>query len=131
MSIIYQHGFEFGFDPEACSRCAGNCCRGKSGTIRVNQDDIFRISGVLKMNMVDFIMEYLVPIEGGYSVRESFTGEEFECIFFDSGKNQCGIYVQRPLQCRRFPFWDVFRKDRDLLLKECPGVLLKPAQLRT
>jgi Fe-S-cluster containining protein len=124
MGILYQNGFDFGFDPGACSNCFGNCCRGESGKIRVNHNEILDISGFLQINVIDFIREYLVPIDGGYSIRERFTGDEFECLFFDSRKNSCSIYAQRPLQCRRFPFWDVFRTDTEALVKECPGVLV-------
>jgi uncharacterized protein len=125
MDILYQNGFDFGFDPGACSSCPGNCCRGKSGKIRVNHNEILEISGFLEINVIDFIWEYLVPIDGGYSIRERVTGNEFECVFFDSRKNLCSIYAQRPLQCRRFPFWEVYRTDTDPLVKECPGILVR------
>ena len=121
--ILRKAGFDFGFDPDACKDCPGYCCRGESGRIWLNQGEIFQISNFLKVNVADFIGDYLRQKDNRLSIRERFTGNDFECIFFERSRHQCSIYAVRPMQCRRFPFWDYFRNHKDQVIKECPGIV--------
>jgi hypothetical protein len=45
-----------------------------------------------------------------------------ECVFFDHRQKCCSIYTVRPRQCHTFPFWEHFKRNKDELIKECPGV---------
>jgi Fe-S-cluster containining protein len=76
----------------------------------------------LKMNAVDFIGDYLRQESNRLSIRERFTGHDFECIFLESPQHKCSIYQVRPVQCRRFPFWNYFKKHKDQVIEECPGI---------
>ena len=122
MTVIRRDGFDFGFDPDACGDCPSRCCRGESGRVWVSQQEISRICIFLEMNAVDFIRDCLRQENNRRSIRERFTGHDFECIFLKGTRHKCSIYEVRPMQCRRFPFWDYFKKHKDQALKECPGI---------
>ena len=99
-----------------CLQCA-NCCKNYSP--RFKTPDIKRISKHLKMRESDFIETYLkVDEEGDYVVKST------PCPFLGPD-NFCGIYEQRPSDCRRFPYTDedVFIKRQNITLKNssfCP-----------
>ncbi|HEY0434075.1 MAG TPA: YkgJ family cysteine cluster protein [Chitinophagaceae bacterium] len=99
-----------------CMSCA-NCCKHYSP--RFKTPDIKRISRVLKMKESDFIERFLrVDEDGDFVVRST------PCPFLEKD-NKCGIYEDRPSDCRRFPYTDedVFLKRRNLTLKNstfCP-----------
>ena len=122
MSVLQRDGFDFSFDPDACRDCPGYCCYGESGKIWVNQQEIEQISSFLHKSIVSIIESYLERKDNRLSIRERFTALGFECVFFDNKKRQCSIYEVRPGQCRCFPFWEHFRKNREGL-KECPGII--------
>ena len=123
MGIVLREGFDFGFDPGACTACPGRCCCGESGYIWVNQQEILQISCFLKINSIDFIEKYLDRIGNRFSIKERITEHDFECVFFDGAKRHCSIYAVRPLQCIRYPFWNRFRRHKDQVIKECPGII--------
>ena len=122
MGVIRRDGFDFGFDLSACTDCASRCCRGKSGNVWVSQQEILRICTFLKTNAIDFIQEYLNRIGNRLSIKERFTDDNFECVFFEGLERRCSIYPVRPIQCRQFPFWDYFRRHKDEVIQECPGI---------
>lgn len=122
MDIMRKEGFAFGFDPGACENCLGYCCCGESGTIWVTQPEILQISRFLKINHIDFMQQYLNRIDNRFSIKEQVAEHGFECVFFDRIKRRCSIYAIRPLQCRQFPFWEHFRKNKEHVVKECPGI---------
>jgi Fe-S-cluster containining protein len=111
MNIMQKEGFDFGFDPNACESCPGYCCRGQSGNIWVNYEDILSMCRFLQTTPIDFI-------------KERVGEHDLECVFFDSLQKCCSIYTVRPRQCRTFPFWEHFKRNKDELIKECPGVKL-------
>jgi Fe-S-cluster containining protein len=123
LNIIRRKGFDFGFDPGACEKCPGYCCRGESGDVWVGQQDIRRICGFLHLHPVDFIQRYLNRIGNRMSMKERFTGQEYECVFFNGPEGKCSIYAVRPIQCRQFPFWNDFRRHKDRVFQECPGII--------
>lgn len=48
----------------------------------------------------------------------------FYCAFFDAGKNKCGIYMKRPLDCQLYPFL-INRRDEKVFLSvdlNCPFI---------
>ena len=122
MDIIRREGFDFGFDPGACEDCQSRCCCGESGKIWVDKHEILLICDFLGMNSVDFIRTYLNRTGNRLSIKERFTGHDFECVFLEGVEKRCSIYAVRPIQCREYPFWDHFRKHRDQVIKECPGI---------
>jgi Fe-S-cluster containining protein len=122
MTIARKEGFDFGFDPEACKNCSGNCCRGETGNIWVTQDEIEAMCHFLQTNQIDFISIYLNRVDNRFSIKERMGERGLECVFFDSLKKCCSIYPARPRQCSTFPFWEYFKKHVDDLIKECPGI---------
>jgi hypothetical protein len=123
MSVIQQKGFNYVFDPCVCEECEGYCCFGDPGFVWINQDDIFRISSFLSINIIDFIEQYLNLVDNRYSAKDVFTTTGYyACIFFDPDERRCKIYNVRPLQCRLYPFWDCFKQNMTLCFEECPGV---------
>ena len=124
MNFVQHKGFSYSFDQTACKKCAGFCCRGKSGNIWVNVAEIGNIAGFLKMSQVDIIGMYLIPVGNRLSIKERYANGEHECVFFDGHERQCSIYKVRPYQCRQFPFWEYYRGQEGKLVEECPGVRL-------
>jgi len=125
MGIIRRDGFDFGFDPSTCKKCPGHCCRGESGNIWVNHQEIIQICSLLQTNPVDYIQKYLNRIDNRFSIKERFTEHGFECVFFEGPQKLCSIYAVRPLQCRQYPFWEHFKKHTGHVIKECPGIIAK------
>ena len=122
LDIIRKKGFDFGFDPGACQKCPGNCCCGESGNVWVSQEEILLICDFLGINTIDFMKNYVNRIGSRLSIKERFTGHDYECIFFNGNARNCSIYAVRPVQCRQFPFWEYFKRHRDQVIKECPGI---------
>ena len=120
--LIQKEGFKIKFDPGACRHCPGKCCNGESGNIFVNRDEIKAISRFLQMETSDFVNKCTRKVAYKFSIKETQTGNNYACIFFDPVKNQCKIYPVRPNQCRTFPFWDYFKDKPEELSRECPGV---------
>ena len=124
MELTRKEGFAYAFDPAACASCTGRCCRGESGNIWVNRDEIDRIVAHLGTNLVDFMANSVRQVDSRLSLRERWTEEEAVCLFFDVLARTCRIYPVRPIQCREFPFWAHFRDCPEQLARECPGVRL-------
>jgi len=121
-TIIRQPGFDYGFDPGACSACGGGCCRGKAGRVWIGEQDVRNIGEFLDLNRVDFILRFTHRTDNRLSLRELYGDDGYACVFFDTTGKKCTIYPVRPEQCRRFPFWEYFRTCREELAGECPGV---------
>jgi len=122
MNLKYKNGFSFGFDETACKKCKGNCCRGQSGRIWLNQKEMEQIASFLKSNLIDFIEKYLEKSNNRYSIREHVVDDDYRCVFFDEERASCAIYHARPAQCKTFPFWDHFRNRPGIVLSDCPGI---------
>lgn len=125
-NLIKKDGYEFSFDPKACLECEGNCCRGESGYIWVNRDEIKKISEFLGLSEDEFIKNCLKKVKYRFTIKEIFVKGEYQCLFFDSEKKRCEIYPVRPTQCRTFPFWDRYKDKKYIneVCKECPGIKL-------
>jgi Fe-S-cluster containining protein len=123
MSIIKQKNYPYAFDSNACNSCEGRCCTGESGYIYVTKEEIEKISELLKLNIKDFVAEYLFKKGYKYSIKELRYNDSYECVFYDRKSNGCGIYDARPNQCKTFPFWDYYKTRITQLKLECPGII--------
>ncbi|MBN2824393.1 MAG: YkgJ family cysteine cluster protein [Campylobacterales bacterium] len=121
--LIFKEGYDFGFDANECAKCNGFCCRGESGYIWINYNEIQRLSEHLGLSVDELAIKYLKRVKHRYSIIEKRLGEhDYTCIFFDQIQNRCGIYEARPNQCRTFPFWEQFKNQKNEVKQECPGV---------
>lgn len=121
--LIYKEGFDFSFDPKMCSQCSGNCCIGESGYIWISPAEVEALALFLNMNTQELINRYLFKVGYKYSIKEiKLDPNNYICCFFDLNKKQCSIYDARPNQCRTFPFWEHFKKNKHEVLQECPAV---------
>ncbi len=122
-NIIKKEGFDFAFKLGECEACGGNCCIGESGYIWINKLEIEALSKYLNLDVDKFVSIYLNKIGYKYSIKEvKLAQDNFACCFFDLDKRQCSIYEYRPIQCRTFPFWDYFKKNRKEVFEECPAI---------
>lgn len=117
-----EEGFDFTFDPTACFTCKGQCCVGESGYIWVTPLEITALSKGLGLEREEFIKEYLLKVGYRYTIKEEPLNDGFKCVFYDTTKQMCSVYEQRPTQCRTFPFWDYFKTNIEELEKECPAI---------
>lgn len=92
-----------------CLSCA-NCCKNYSP--RFKQPDIKRIAKLLKLKEGELVHKYLRIDEDNDYVLQSTP-----CPFLATD-NTCGIYDDRPSDCRRYPY-----TDEDVLLKRVPLTL--------
>ena len=123
-NLIKKDGFSFAFDPKACESCKGDCCRGESGYIWVNKEEIENIANFLGILKDEFIKNYLKKVKYRFSIKEVVINGEYQCLFFDEKNCRCQIYPVRPTQCRTFPFWDRYKDEKYIneVCKECPGI---------
>lgn len=129
-------GLRFG-----CTMC-GNCCSGPSGYVLVDEAETAALAARLKMDVPAFVETYTHQMLRGRSLNERRTENgSLDCIFLDRetipGRAICGVYEDRPKQCRTWPFWSSVIKDRASWQrgsKRCPGIgkgtLVSPEQIR-
>ncbi|MFZ7127251.1 MAG: YkgJ family cysteine cluster protein [Desulfobacterales bacterium] len=98
---------------DTCRRC-GSCCREGGPTLHLADRESVE-KGLLPAHD-------LVTLRVGERVYDNFTGclilsqremikirgkgADWSCMYFDSGTRSCGIYDQRPVQCRVQKCWD-------------------------
>ncbi len=116
-------GLSFG-----CTMC-GNCCSGPEGYVLVNDDEIAAMARRTRMGVPEFIDVYTHMTDEGRSLREKQVGKGLDCVFLDRekipGKAVCGLYEDRPRQCRTWPFWPSVVKSRatwERAKRMCPGI---------
>ena len=104
-----------------CTRC-GNCCTGEPGIVRVNDEEVSALARRKQMDEASFRKIYTRRLVGGVlSLSETPGGA---CIFYDSDGG-CGVYEDRPRQCRTWPFWtEVLESPARWAqqAKDCPGM---------
>lgn len=93
----YRQGLRF-----ECTQC-GNCCTGAAGYVWVHSEEIERLAALLNLPVDEFRKRYVRKIGGRESLIELENGD---CVFLDSQSRRCGVYAERPRQCRSWPFWD-------------------------
>jgi Fe-S-cluster containining protein len=83
-----------------CTGC-GRCCSGGNGYVWVSEREIARLAVRFGVGLDDFGLKYLRRVGDRYALLESVT--DGACVFLDG--DRCGVYEDRPNQCRSFPFW--------------------------
>jgi len=97
-----------------CTRC-GACCEGGSPSLHAEDLRLFS-EGIVRRDQVYTLragQRVRLPVDLGTMVlkdeaiklREA--PESGHCIFYDAGSKECGIYHDRPLQCRAQACWDL------------------------
>jgi Fe-S-cluster containining protein len=123
-NLIEKEGFEYKFNPLACFECGGACCIGESGYIWVKYHEIKNIANFLNMTIEEFSNKYLKRVNRRYSLREiKIDKNNYACIFFNTDSKGCNIYEVRPTQCQKYPFWEIFKNNKEEVKKECLGVI--------
>ena len=112
--------FDFSFDGEKCAECHAKCCRGESGSVWLNSDELREIAALLNDQIEVVKACYTKQEREGMRLREYNNGQEFFCVFLDRSSFQCTIYNARPKQCRTFPFWEHLTLRQAYI--ECVGV---------
>ncbi|MBI2759991.1 MAG: YkgJ family cysteine cluster protein [Chloroflexi bacterium] len=116
-------GLRFG-----CTMC-GRCCSGPPGFVIVSEAETAALAKRLGISVTKFKNEYTNMMSEGRSLNEKKTDHGLDCIFLDRttipGKAICGVYEDRPTQCRTWPFWPSLvksRRDWEAAKKSCPGM---------
>jgi len=128
-------GLRFG-----CTQC-GNCCSGSPGVVLLNDDEINALAKRLEMPREQFVRDYTHPTSRGPSLNERVSPHGLDCVFLDRktvpGRAVCGVYEDRPSQCRAWPFWRELTRSRRNWVKasaDCPGLdhgrLYPPDEIR-
>jgi Fe-S-cluster containining protein len=123
-----------------CTMC-GNCCTGPEGYIHVSDEEAAALARRLNISTDEFLHEYTRQTVFGRSLIERPTPHGLDCIFLDRtsipGKAVCGVYEDRPAQCRTWPFWPSIiasRRNWEHTKRTCPGIdkgpLIPPEQIR-
>lgn len=117
------NGLRFG-----CTMC-GNCCTGVPGYVLITDDETVALAKRFKLTVTAFIERYTHMLSEGRSLIERKTRFGYDCIFLDRekipGKAVCGVYEDRPKQCRTWPFWPSNLSSRRAWLeakRKCPGM---------
>lgn len=107
----------------------GNCCTGPEGYVLVSDDEAAALAGRLGMGVGEFLSTYTRQTAQGRSLTERLTEAGYDCIFLDRekvpGRAVCGVYEDRPAQCRTWPFWPSNLRSRGMWEKAarvCPGI---------
>jgi uncharacterized protein len=116
-------GLSFG-----CTMC-GNCCTGPEGYVLVTEAETQALAARLGMTAEDFNRKYTNKTSQGRSLNEHKTEFGYDCIFLDRdkfpGKAVCGVYEDRPAQCRTWPFWKSNLTSKiawERAKRTCPGI---------
>src|ERR1043165_2532419 len=123
-----------------CTMC-GTCCTGPEGYVNFTEAEGKAIAKRLKISYDEFNREYTKTSPFGPSLKEKRSSRGLDCIFLDRekipGKAVCGVYEDRPGQCRTWPFWPGLiqsRKDWERAKTACPGIdsgpLIPPEKIR-
>lgn len=99
-----------------CTKC-GKCCTGPSAVgPRLSEVDFKRL--LAKLGSYDMQRAVKRHGDGAPQIRM----HQGRCVFLQSD-NRCGVYEERPDQCRSFPFWSVlWVKPGDWKHARCEGL---------
>lgn len=133
--VTGEAGLRFG-----CTQC-GNCCSGPPGYVHLTDDEAGAMAGRLGLSIESFKAAYCVQTFMGLSLKEKPSAFGQDCIFLDRetipGRAICGVYEERPEQCRGWPFWPSLLRSRADWVRQkrmCPGLdkgeLHSPAKIR-
>ncbi len=112
----------------SCTLC-GNCCTGPEGYVLVDDAEVAALARRMALSVGDFLARYTRETSMGRSLTERMTDAGLDCVFLDRekipGKAVCGVYEDRPRQCRTWPFWKsnlTSRNAWDRAKRTCPGM---------
>ncbi|MBC7772876.1 MAG: YkgJ family cysteine cluster protein [Pyrinomonadaceae bacterium] len=112
----------------ACTLC-GNCCSGPAGYVIVSDDEAASLAARLGIDVAQFISQYTHISPEGRSLNEKTSPAGLDCVFLDRetipGKAVCGVYEDRPIQCRTWPFWPSVVRSKTswaAAKRTCPGI---------
>lgn len=112
----------------SCTLC-GNCCTGPEGYVLVSDAEAAALGQRLGVSAEEFVRLYTRQTQEGRSLTERQTEFGMDCVFLDRtkipGKAVCGVYEERPKQCRTWPFWASVVKSRqtwERAKRVCPGM---------
>ncbi len=112
----YHDGLRF-----ECQR-SGHCCTGEPGTVRLTAAEVRALAARLGLKREAFTAMYTRRLpSGAISLRER---PNHDCVFFDAALG-CEVYMQRPRQCRTWPFWRALvhsPKHWEEAARTCPGI---------
>lgn len=128
-------GLRFG-----CTMC-GNCCTGPPGYVLITDSEARAIADRLGLSVGLFIERYTHETSLGRSLNEVPGEHGHDCVFLDRerlpGRAVCGIYEDRPAQCRTWPFWKQNLSSAHAwarAARRCPGMntgdLIPPEKIR-
>jgi len=139
------HDLPGGTGPEiglrfSCTMC-GNCCSGPDGYVLVSDAEVAALAARRGIDVAAFLVSYTTMTNEGRSLIEREGPHGKDCVFLDRslipGKAVCGVYEDRPAQCRTWPFWpSVVATPNSWRLagRVCPGIgkgtLHGPQQIR-
>lgn len=116
-------GLRFG-----CTMC-GHCCSGPAGYVLVNDAECAALAVRLGLGVQEFVDRYTHVLPEGRSLREHTGPRGYDCVFLDRakfpGRAVCGVYEDRPRQCRTWPFWNSVLADAGTWKRAgamCPGI---------
>lgn len=112
----YHKGLKF-----RCTGC-GDCCTGEPGYVWVNPAEIEALAKAVDLSVDQFLKKYTRSIGARTSLIEFDNGD---CVFFDAESRKCAVYLDRPRQCRTWPFWEsnlATPEDWAETGESCPGV---------
>jgi Fe-S-cluster containining protein len=69
----------------------------------VNQAEIDAMAARLEMTSADFEAAHVYRVGIRRSLKERKNGD---CVLLDPTTKKCTTYLERPRQCRTWPFWD-------------------------
>jgi len=99
-TVWYAGGLRF-----ECTKC-GRCCGGEPGDVFVTPEEVARIAARLGLSVEEFTASSLRFTREGASLIERPNGD---CVLLSEpdadGRQHCTAYDERPVQCRRWPFW--------------------------
>lgn len=124
----------------SCTQC-GACCTGPEGYVMLSDEEASRLADRLGMSPDAFGAKYTRNFGAGRSLTEVETEHGFDCVFLDRttipGRAICGVYEDRPTQCRTWPLWKrTVRSPRTWARasESCPGMnkgeLIPPERIR-
>lgn len=114
----YADGLRF-----SCTQC-GHCCSGAPGYVWITAAEIRALAKRFDISVPTFQKKYVRKVGHEWSLKELADGD---CVFLKrmpDGKAICGVYEDRPAQCRTWPFWteNVQTPEAwEYVTEDCPG----------
>ena len=118
----YSPGLRF-----TCTGCGG-CCTGPTGFVFFNRREGQQLARRLGVDEPTFYRLYARETDGGWSLNETLRDGHYDCVFLEldgEGGRRCGVYDDRPTQCRTWPFWESnlrHPRDWEQAAEHCPGM---------